>query len=1368
MHIAPRGGRIRSALAVATAMVIGTGLSAVGATPVGGELAESASGPLPTTRAADGTRTVAAPTAAAPPTADSITLLTGDAVTMSPGRAAPTPVVTPARRVDGPQPVITVQQLGDDMYVLPTDVSGLISSGRLDRELFNATRLADDELGAEEPLPLIVQYDAAVGPAAAMDATRDLGLTPTHNLQSVHAVAVTVAGGELQHLWERLVEPEAGRLPSEVPEEARPLELTGQIARVWLDEPMQTAIDKTVPYIGAPQAWAAGYDGTGVDVAVLDTGIDASHPDFAGRIAATANFSTDASADDRNGHGTHVASILAGSGAASDGKYKGVAPGANLLIGKVLNNQGAGTESSVIDGMEWAVDQDADVVNMSLGTGAPSDGMDLVSRTVNQLTTTTGTLFVVAAGNLGVTGAQQQITSPGAADAALTVAATPWAGNDSGVIYSSRGPVVGTSALKPDIAAPGGYPGDVLTDPQLVVAARAHDTSGLTPIDDHYAGGWGTSMATPHVAGTAALLAQRFPDWDADRLKPAVTSSAAATDEPVYILGSGRVDAARAARQSVFASTTALDFQQLNDPGPFTRTITYANAGTEPITLQVAAGPLSRLSNVLSPIGTAPGGALSVGTDTVTVPAGGTADLPVTVDLAGVTDGLYSGFVTATGPDGVKLTTPVGLLDSTDNVALTVRVLGLDGQPAPPDPNYGGIPVLIRAVDRATNTIFQPTTNPMTGAATLQIPPGTYSIRTTWTVPMVGPDGDTRWAQMIKPEVVLTGDTEVVLDGRDTRPITVSTPNPSETFLESGTYYRTRTNGSQADITRFYASDGRAVGLSVTPSDPVTKGTTRFTYSTWRGRPLTTLRVVGQRSVTLTPQYPAYWPIHSPGLESYPKLAGQQRLDLVSVGEGTAEDFTGRDVAGKLVLLTLPPGVTMRDRFGALGRAAQADAAGVLVYSPEQRPLLGLDDYPLPTMSLRPSEGVQLQALADRGRVTLGVDGSPLVVGGEPVTPYLYTLGWVTNGRIPDPHYEVGDRDLATTEWNFHADQPDSTVRVPFGPYFAGLSSIELANLALQYSDRESRRLTVYSQPGADAYLLGTHSDTGIWAFADRFPEAKTYVRHVGERPVVPGVATDTDVLADLGADKLNVGAAPQLSWLGACGLCRNGDRLWPYMTWSTAEPGAQGIPITFHDVPYDWDMRLYRDGAEVPSELFRGSFLNFPNLPAGPANYRLVYEVHDDPIEGLGDVQAEWTFSSARPDGDHLPAATPRNINCVDPGPCAAEPIMFLRYDLGLDLSNRQTAGQAHQITVTAYHQPTVDRSVPPIEGLRLWVSYDHGDHWQQVTTKATGGGQFTAQLNHPPLAQTADGTVSLRGEAWDAAGNGILLTNDDAFHLK
>ncbi|MFJ6949482.1 S8 family serine peptidase [Streptomyces wuyuanensis] len=232
---------------------------------------------------------------------------------------------------------------------------------------------------------------------------------------------------------------------------------------------MRAVLDRSTAQINAPSAWKSGYQGQGVKVAVLDTGVDAAHPDLQGRIEKAKDFSGSSSTDDRFGHGTHVASIVGGTGAASSGTRRGVAPKAGLLIGKVLGDDGYGSESAVIDGMEWAAGEKAEVVNMSLGADIRTDGTDVMSQAVDSLTATTGTLFVVAAGNSGPD--PSGIGSPGAADAALTVAAVER--DDSLAGFSSRGPRFGDGAVKPDVSAPG----------VGIVAARAAGTTMGTPVD---------------------------------------------------------------------------------------------------------------------------------------------------------------------------------------------------------------------------------------------------------------------------------------------------------------------------------------------------------------------------------------------------------------------------------------------------------------------------------------------------------------------------------------------------------------------------------------------------------------------------------------------------------------------------------------------------------------------------------------------------------------------------------------------------------------------------------------------------------------------------------------------------------------------
>ncbi len=339
--------------------------------------------------------------------------------------------------------------------------------------------------------------------------------------------------------------------------------------RIWLDGRVRAHLDQSVPQTGAPQAWRAGFRADGVKVAVLDTGHDPHHPDLAGKVDATANFSDAADAVDRNGHGTHVASTIAGTGAASGGRYRGMAPGARLLIGKVLGDDGSGSESGILAGMQWATQQGARVVNMSLG-GGPTDGFDPVSQAVNELTETTGALFVVAAGN---TGADNAVGAPATADRALAVASVTKAGQLS--VFSSRGPRRDNYGLKPEIAGPGSD----------IVAARAAGTLAEQSVNAQYAKLSGTSMASPHVAGAAAIVAGQHPGWRADQIKSALIGSAAPIQGAnVFGQGAGVVNVARAVEQRVRVEPATLSLGHLPSDAPARAGAVYRNDGDAPVT----------------------------------------------------------------------------------------------------------------------------------------------------------------------------------------------------------------------------------------------------------------------------------------------------------------------------------------------------------------------------------------------------------------------------------------------------------------------------------------------------------------------------------------------------------------------------------------------------------------------------------------------------------------------------------------------------------------------------------------------------------------------------------------------------------------
>jgi subtilisin family serine protease len=325
------------------------------------------------------------------------------------------------------------------------------------------------------------------------------------------------------------------------------------ISHVFLDTKYTVHLSESVPIIKPAQKWQQienyfGFqiNGTDIKIAILDTGIDSTHPDLQGKVVLAQCFTDEGKTTDGFGHGTHCASIAAGTGAASNYVYVGVAPGALLLNGKVLTDAGWGYESWIIQGIEWAVEQGADVLSMSFGNTVNGDGTDPISMAVDWATDQ-GAVCAVAAGNSGYFG-MNSVGSPAVARKAITVGATTK--TDYMADFSSQG-LTSDQRLKPDVCAPG-------VD---IVAARASGTSMGTPINDYYTMASGTSMATPHVAGAAALILQAHPDWTPIMVKSALMGNAKVlTGEHLWKQGAGRIDVCEAVNSTLLIVEPSVSF----------------------------------------------------------------------------------------------------------------------------------------------------------------------------------------------------------------------------------------------------------------------------------------------------------------------------------------------------------------------------------------------------------------------------------------------------------------------------------------------------------------------------------------------------------------------------------------------------------------------------------------------------------------------------------------------------------------------------------------------------------------------------------------------------------------------------------------
>ncbi|MFA6457513.1 MAG: S8 family serine peptidase [Bacteroidota bacterium] len=338
------------------------------------------------------------------------------------------------------------------------------------------------------------------------------------------------------------------------------------VKKVHQNKKVKAYLYKSVPQIRANEVWSNyGVTGEGVVVGIIDTGIDYLHPALGGGIGASfkviggydfANQDNDPMDD--NGHGTHVAGIVAADAA----DIKGVAPKVKLYAFKVLNTHGSGTMDDIIAAIERTVDPNndgdmsdrLDIVNMSLGSdnGDPDDAASIAVDNA----TTLGVTFCIAAGNDGqgvffegkennyYYSGMETIGSPGTSRLAITVGAVD--SNNTMAYFSSKGPTPGYFGIKPDVTAPG-------------VMIRSLFPGGTIETES------GTSMASPMIAGVAALLKSKDKSLTPQQIKSRIVNSSVDLAVPVNVQGAGRVDAMRAIAQESYAVPTQFSFG-LDDP----------------------------------------------------------------------------------------------------------------------------------------------------------------------------------------------------------------------------------------------------------------------------------------------------------------------------------------------------------------------------------------------------------------------------------------------------------------------------------------------------------------------------------------------------------------------------------------------------------------------------------------------------------------------------------------------------------------------------------------------------------------------------------------------------------------------------------
>ncbi|MGG1676030.1 S8 family serine peptidase [Neobacillus sp. NRS-1170] len=1073
-----------------------------------------------------------------------ITLITGDVVTVTELADGQSVIsVEPADNAGGGARIMTINK---DTYVIPDQAMSYLASGFLDKDLFNISTLIADgyDDASQNTLPVIVQYSESKTRSAVPKPTPK-GAKQTHVLESINGVALSTDKKQTKTFWQDITK---GTQPAKASRAA----LTPGIEKVWLDGKVEVTLAESVPQIGAPTAWNAGFDGKGVKVAVLDTGIDAEHPDIAGQLDASKSFVPGEDVEDHHAHGTHVASTVLGTGAASAGKYKGVAPGSRLLVGKVLSNEGFGQDSWIIDGMEWAA-HNAKIVSMSLGSSEPSDGTDPMAEAVNNLSKDTGALFVIAAGNTGT----ESIGSPGAADSALTVGAVDK--SDNLAYFSSKGPRYGDMGLKPDLTAPG---------VDITAARSQFATLG----SGSYLKMSGTSMATPHVAGAAAILAQRHPDWTGAQLKDALMSTTKKLDNiKPYEGGTGRLDIAAATLGTVRA-TGSIDFGFFDWPhegdAPVEKKVTYTNDSDQPITLDLSVKVTDNR------VADAPAGMIKISTNQITVPAKGTADVSVKLDpQLGALGARYQGQLTASADGQTVVHTALGMIKEEERYPLTLKAIDRDGSPTLTYINLlgpDGVPQFM-AVD---------------GTKELRLPPGTYSVMSMMDVDV---NTDHSGVALVgNPEINLNGPQTVELDARKANEITANVPKETEASFRKMEYHRTIDGNIVEDI---YVLPVWKDHMYAQPTNPVKNGD--FAMNTrWRlTEPVLMINFNGQE------------------LDDIPQagstlLKGKYNLDTVYAGKGAASDYNGLNVKDKAVIVERSDEVSGSERAAAAYKAGAKLLITVNDGPKELSEFVGIEnedfslsDSPIAVAAISGTEGKSLIKAALSGKLKLKADGNP-------DSAYIYDLVDNHHNAIPkDLTYSPKTKDLVKINTQYRSDRtaPGAEFRwdLPaYRPIGVGFPmSLSLPAVRTEW---------VSAQEGTSWYHQASVLD-GQWEV--RQPLAK----------YTPGQQLEEEWFAPVVRPRFGDGF-----WVPY----RSGNSLIIYVpAWADSGLGSTGAEMTY---PGQQTLKLYQ-GSNLVKEGKGQAIYSFANYPVENTQYRIVSDASRDEERWHTSVRThtEWTFWS-------------------------------------------------------------------------------------------------------------------------------------------
>ncbi|MEU1203664.1 S8 family serine peptidase, partial [Streptomyces sp. NPDC005813] len=744
--------------------------------------------------------------------------------------------------------------------------------------------------------------------------------------------------------------------------------------------------------------------------------------------------------------------------------------------------------------------------------------------------------------------------------------------------FSSRGPRLGDGAAKPDVTAPG-------VD---IVAARASGTTMGRPIDAHYTAASGTSMATPHVAGAAALLAQQHPGWGAEQLKDTlISTSHTVSGTKVTEQGGGRIDLATA--MGPVTATGSLILPAIEARGAEeqqTATVRYTNTGDRPLKLTLAVKLATDFGRTL------PDEVVRLGSDTVEVAPGATAEVPLQVDAANATPGKFYGYVTAKSSDGTVLThTTVSLLVHGKQHRLTVVYRGRDGRVVP-----GALPNIWGTAGFGRGYVDY--TDRAAGVAVVE--EGTYNLNYGFYDQV---EDGFEAGEIVNPEVKVTKDMTVTLDATDVTEVKIRTPRPAEQrgILSDMLYRRIDGRG----LLQGHMMFDLVKRLYVSRVAPVTDGTFEF-YSRWQMVAPQLRADVSGEPLGLIPYY-----------EQDSAVFDDRGAHLTAVDAGTSAEPRFGGTRGKLAVVRVQ---SIADDTKGLAQAAAAEGAKALLlvwpegelswtrWRPNGEPMA------LPAVRISFKEGTALLERVGKGTTTVDFSGTVR-------SPYLYDVMQVSKGSIP--------KNLVHTV----SEHNSAVVRATYTRTGASQWASEQRFARRPYQDTIWTQYTRYVPVGGDRveYVSGGGPDT-VWSHIvhHNVTDSPDEPLRVGMRDTPhtyrPGQRATERWFAGPVRPSIPRGAA----WPSV----REGNTLSvfvPEFTDSGATHYAFGEAPVFGGLgqPDTATATLYRNGERI-AESDYGAWGDI-EVPAGSAEYRLDLATGRDSDDwSFGpSTRTSWTFRS-------------------------------------------------------------------------------------------------------------------------------------------